>query len=1218
MLRKMLCAATIVLAALFGVAAQAAIPQSERDVLIALYNSTGGGSWTTNTGWNGAAGTECSWQGVSCDGTSSHVIGITLSNNNLTGTIPALSGLANLALFDAQFNHLGGTIPVLTGLSNLNYFDVRYNKLTGSIPSLSGLAVLFHFYVDYNQLTGTIPSLASLTNLETFSASSNQLTGTIPSLAGLLNLSIFDTSLNELSGTIPPLTGLTMLKSFGVRSNLLSGPIPVLSGLSNLAYFNVSSNQLTGTIPSLADIPKLILFDVSSNLLTGTIPALVNLQNLGAFNVGANQLTGTIPPLSNLTQLSSFDAYDNQLVGTIPSLAGLTSLSDFEVNSNHLTGPIPALAGLTNLSVFVVHSNQLTGTIPAFTGLTSLLEFNANSNQLTGPIPSFDGLVGFYEFHANSNRLSGTIPSFAGLTRLEIFDVDGNQLSGTIPALTGTDLYDFKVGSNQLTGTIPSLSGLSHLRVFQVGNNLLNGSIPQVPTPGNLTPGFSSLCPNSLAFTPDAKWNAATGLTPWYSTCAAAESNTAKPSTNIALSDDGRIKVFQSQQTDLTSNAGNTGGQDVYSVGADGRPVLESLDALGNKLIGTASLPAVSPDGNVIAFLFTPTAAKVAKDTVTGQMFAGARGQPKHQVDVGMGGAPPTGSANGTPSLSSINGSNALVFCSSASNLVPSDSNNARDIFLVDPLNPTVAAQRVSVNSDGTELPGDSCEPKLSHDGDRLAFSLSAPSLYGTTARQIVIKDLVSSGKALITGQMYPITASSTGQGASADSSEPAINHDGSVVAFVSQADLDGLGPPVGNREVFVSLAQNTGSRLIKRLRSGDGSVPNGASQHPQISNDGTTVVMQTSATNFLGAKSVAKADAASTKQCGAVAITTNFFSVASLGSTLCTADGKTLNQNPTISGDGVTAGFDSGNSPTVGASARNAYSQGVGVYPGTGIPNLSGDYSGQWFDPRQSGQGLVIDVTNPDSNNGRVMLLTWFVFMDGQPTWVQGAGVPHAGTGQAGSTVVVQMDQVGIFRGVSFPLGEARASGTLWGSISLTFTDANTGNMSWNTSYPGFTSGSMPIKHFLPVLLPADDPSGAQIKACYSGNWFSSAQVGQGFEFEVVPTVGGPWLSVDWFTFGPDGAPVWLFNAGPISGNSAQMQLGYIDGPGAQFPPGFDSARITAHVWGTAKFTFSDASHAHVAWTPNPGEPRAASYGAVDLDLQPLGTGLLDRRVCH
>ena len=63
---------TLVHSALFALlislagASYAQIPQIERDALVALYNSTDGANWTDNTGWMGAAGTECFWFGVTC------------------------------------------------------------------------------------------------------------------------------------------------------------------------------------------------------------------------------------------------------------------------------------------------------------------------------------------------------------------------------------------------------------------------------------------------------------------------------------------------------------------------------------------------------------------------------------------------------------------------------------------------------------------------------------------------------------------------------------------------------------------------------------------------------------------------------------------------------------------------------------------------------------------------------------------------------------------------------------------------------------------------------------------------------------------------------------------------------------------------------------------------------------------------------------------------
>jgi hypothetical protein len=100
--------------------AQAAIPASERTLLLSLYTSTGGATWTTHTNWNGAPGTECAWYGVTCDGAGAPVTEINLSGNNLTGSLPGnLNSLTNLSYFLVSNNQLTGSIPTLTGLSNL-------------------------------------------------------------------------------------------------------------------------------------------------------------------------------------------------------------------------------------------------------------------------------------------------------------------------------------------------------------------------------------------------------------------------------------------------------------------------------------------------------------------------------------------------------------------------------------------------------------------------------------------------------------------------------------------------------------------------------------------------------------------------------------------------------------------------------------------------------------------------------------------------------------------------------------------------------------------------------------------------------------------------------------------------------------------------------------------------------------------------------------------
>ena len=132
--------------------AHAQIPQTERTALIALYKATDGANWTYSFNWrNGddtdfnAVGTECTWDGVTCDG--GHVTEIVLggypSGNNLVGTIPSeLGNLSNLTELSLTYNQLSGSIPPELGnLSNLTELVLDSNQLSGVIPRALEFAV---------------------------------------------------------------------------------------------------------------------------------------------------------------------------------------------------------------------------------------------------------------------------------------------------------------------------------------------------------------------------------------------------------------------------------------------------------------------------------------------------------------------------------------------------------------------------------------------------------------------------------------------------------------------------------------------------------------------------------------------------------------------------------------------------------------------------------------------------------------------------------------------------------------------------------------------------------------------------------------------------------------------------------------------------------------------------------------------------------------------
>lgn len=320
------------LAVLIGttVAAQAAIPSSERAVLENIYAQTNGSGWDHHRSWNGPPGTECSWPDVTCDTEGTTVIGLDLSDKGLYGILPPLAGLTNLESFDIHQTASGGIGP--------------YNELYGPIPALKSLKKLKTFIATNTFFSGDLPSLAGMSNLEHFQCTGCALNGRIGSLRGLTHLKYFAVSglplAGNLSGSIPSLAGLSQLQYFKAHGSF-TGTLPDLSGLTQLQNFHVRGYRFTGGLPDLVGLPNLQLFSVRG-FVKGHLGALSNLPSLQEFDVTGNLLTGSIPPLDQLTELRNFYVGGNQLSGSVPDLSGLINLQFFMIPYNRLSGSLPA------------------------------------------------------------------------------------------------------------------------------------------------------------------------------------------------------------------------------------------------------------------------------------------------------------------------------------------------------------------------------------------------------------------------------------------------------------------------------------------------------------------------------------------------------------------------------------------------------------------------------------------------------------------------------------------------------------------------------------------------------------------------------------------------------------------------------------------------------------------------------------------------------------
>ena len=339
-------------------------PLSERDVLTALYASTGGSGWTNSSGWLTEAPLR-RWFGVEVNA-QGRVVGLELRYNALSGSIPQeLGSLSSLRRLHLGGNALSGEIPPELGsLATLERLDLNGNALSGEIPPEFGdLANLERLYLWGNALTGEIPpELGGLANLEQLYLARNSLSGEIPpELGSLSNLWSLYLGENELAGPIPPELGsLSNLWSLYLGENELTGPIPPdLGNLANLRRLHLANNTLSGAIPptfgGLARLTELVLSHNPG--LAGAMPA--DLRNLALESLIASGTDLCVPRVPAFEEWLA--TIPNQRIATCGEPPAAYLVQAVQSRSH----PVPLVAGEDALlRVFVTAAMETIEGIP--------------------------------------------------------------------------------------------------------------------------------------------------------------------------------------------------------------------------------------------------------------------------------------------------------------------------------------------------------------------------------------------------------------------------------------------------------------------------------------------------------------------------------------------------------------------------------------------------------------------------------------------------------------------------------------------------------------------------------------------------------------------------------------------------------------------------------------------------------------------------------------
>ena len=207
---------------------------------------------------------------------------------------------------------------------------------------------------------------------------------------------------------------------------------------------------------------------------------------------------------------------------------------------------------------------------------------------------------------------------------------------------------------------------------------------------------------------------------------------------------------------------------------------------------------------------------------------------------------------NGSSQFPDISGSGRFVtFQSSASNLVPGDTNGTTDIFVRDrQRNKTT---RVSTRSNGNQANSASTFPRISADGRFVAFESNASNLVpgdGNGTTDIFVKDRK-------TGKTRRVNVRSNGTQANNPSNHADISPNGRYVSFTSSATNLASGDTNGTTDVFLHDRKN---KKTKRASLGNAGEGNGQSLLSTVSNKGQ-VAFVSQATNLVGGDTNATLD---------------------------------------------------------------------------------------------------------------------------------------------------------------------------------------------------------------------------------------------------------------------------------------------------------------------------------------------------------------------
>jgi len=309
------------------------------------------------------------------------------------------------------------------------------------------------------------------------------------------------------------------------------------------------------------------------------------------------------------------------------------------------------------------------------------------------------------------------------------------------------------------------------------------------------------------------------------------------------VSNDGRYVAYYSSATNLVSDD-NNGKIDVFirdrTLGTTTRLSKSAAGVEGNS---DSYYPHVSGNGAYVIFFSSSTNLVPSDTNGLDDVFLWDLANSTIEI-VSLADDESQGNLGSVYNYGISEDGRYVVFSSYSTNLVANDTNNQADIFVRDRTLGTTT--RVSVATDGTEGNAGSTVPTISANGRYITFTSNASNLVAADTN--IFRDTYLHDRN--TGVTELISVSNDGTVGNLGSFSASVSDDGRYVAFYSQATNLVAGDTNGKFDLF--LRDRTAGTTTLISTDKNGTIGDNHNYSPVISGDGLHIGVMSSATNLV------------------------------------------------------------------------------------------------------------------------------------------------------------------------------------------------------------------------------------------------------------------------------------------------------------------------------------------------------------------------------